>query len=268
LAGATIGSDCNICDHVFIENDVRVGDRVTIKSGVQLWDGIELEDGVFIGPNVSFTNDPFPRSKVYPEKFARTTVGKGASVGANATLLPGISIGVGAMVGAGAVVTRDVPAFAVVHGNPARLSRMLADEKPSGHDSDALINGCRRVPMHVRRDSRGSLAVIEYGQLPFDPKRSFMIYGVQPEVYRGDHAHITCEQLLFAIGGAAKVFLNDGRRRQVLEINEKSGGLYIPPLTWALLYGFAATTVIHAFASHPYEEADYIRSYADFERRL
>ena len=265
LAGAVLGSDCNICDHVFIENDVRVGDRVTIKSGVQLWDGIELADDVFIGPNVSFTNDPFPRSKVYPEKFGRTTVGKGASIGANATLLPGISIGPGAMVGAGAVVTRDVPAFAVVHGNPARLSRMLADERP---ESNVLINGCKFVPMRVQRDARGSLAIIEYGQLPFEPKRSFIIYGARPDVYRGDHAHLVCEQLLFAIGGAAKVFLNDGRHRQVLDINETSGGLYVPPRTWALLYGFDATTAIHAFASHPYDETDYIRSYADFERRL
>ena len=121
LPGARIGSDCNICDHVFVENDVVVGDRVTVKSGVQLWDGIRLADDVFVGPNVTFTNDPFPRSKVYPASFPETFVGPGASLGANATVLPGLTIGRDAMVGAGAVVTKDVPPHAIVVGNPARI---------------------------------------------------------------------------------------------------------------------------------------------------
>lgn len=118
-----IGEDCNICANVLIENDVRVGNRVTIKSGVQLWDGVTVEDNVFIGPNVTFTNDRFPRSKQYPEAFARTVVKKGASIGANATILPGVTIGENAMIGAGSVVTKDVPAEEVWVGNPARRMR-------------------------------------------------------------------------------------------------------------------------------------------------
>lgn len=125
LSGAKIGEDCNICDHVFIENDVIVGDRVTIKSGVQLWDGVRLEDDVFVGPNVTFTNDLFPRSKQHLDQYAITTVRKGASLGANCTILPGLTVGESAMVGAGAVVVRDVPDFAVVTGNPARVVRIL-----------------------------------------------------------------------------------------------------------------------------------------------
>lgn len=121
LPGAKIGEDCNICDHVFIENDVVVGDRVTIKCGVQLWDGVSIGDDVFIGPNATFTNDRFPRSKVYPESFDRTVIGKGASLGANCTILPGITIGENSMVGAGAVVTRSVPANVTVVGNPAKI---------------------------------------------------------------------------------------------------------------------------------------------------
>lgn len=120
LPGARIGRDTNICSHCFIENDVTVGDRVTIKSGVQLWDGVRIEDDVFIGPNVTFTNDKHPRSKHYPERFAVTTIRKGASIGGGAVLLPGITIGAHAMVGAGSVVTKDVPEGMVVKGIPAR----------------------------------------------------------------------------------------------------------------------------------------------------
>ena len=120
LPGAVIGDECNICSHCFIENDVVIGNRVTVKSGVQLWDGVSLEDDVFIGPNVTFCNDKTPRSKQYPESFLRTLIQEGASIGANATILPGITIGQGAMVGAGAVVLKDVLPNSVVVGNPAR----------------------------------------------------------------------------------------------------------------------------------------------------
>src|SRR5687768_11070831 len=129
LPGARIGRECNICDHVFIENDVRVGDRVTIKSGVQLWDGIEVEDDTFIGPNATFTNDRFPRSRVRPDKYARTTIRAGASIGANATILPGLTVGRNAMVGAGAVVMHDVPPNAILVGNPAYITGYV-DARP------------------------------------------------------------------------------------------------------------------------------------------
>ena len=121
LPGARIGADSNICSHCFIENDVVIGDRVTVKSGVQLWDGVTLRDDVFVGPNVSFTNDRWPRSG--NRKFERlpTWVENGASIGAGAVILPGLRIGAGALVAAGAVVTRDVPAGAVVRGNPAKI---------------------------------------------------------------------------------------------------------------------------------------------------
>jgi UDP-2-acetamido-3-amino-2,3-dideoxy-glucuronate N-acetyltransferase len=125
LSGARIGNDCNICAQTLIEGDVVMGDRVTVKSGVQIWDGTSIESDVFIGPNVTFSNDMFPRSKKYPEKFQGVTVKSGASIGANATLLPGVTIGEHSMVGAGAVVTSDVPPFAVVVGNPAKILRYL-----------------------------------------------------------------------------------------------------------------------------------------------
>jgi len=125
LSGAKIGNDCNICAQTLIEGDVFIGDRVTVKSGVQLWAGTKVEDDVFIGPNVTFTNDLFPRSKQYPKDFSGVLLKAGCSIGANATILPGLTIGNNAMVGAGSVVTKDVPDFAVVIGNPAKLIRYI-----------------------------------------------------------------------------------------------------------------------------------------------
>ena len=120
LNGAVIGDNCNINCHVFIENDVIIGNKVTIKPGVQIWDGITIEDEVFIGPNVTFTNDLMPRSKQYPDQFLRTIIKQGATIGANATILPGLIIGENAMIGAGSVVLNEVPANTVWVGNPAR----------------------------------------------------------------------------------------------------------------------------------------------------
>lgn len=125
MNGAKIGRNCNICAHTLIEGDVVLGDNVTVKSGVYLWDGTRIADDVFIGPNATFTNDAMPRSKVYPEQFSGITLERGASIGANATLLPGIVVGEYAMVGAGAVVTKDVPPYAVVVGNPAKIIRVI-----------------------------------------------------------------------------------------------------------------------------------------------
>jgi acetyltransferase-like isoleucine patch superfamily enzyme len=128
LSGAVLGKNCNICAHTLIENDVIIGDNVTVKSGVYLWDGIRVEDNVFIGPCVAFTNDKYPRSKHFPEKFSKILIKEGASIGANATILPGLTLGEHCMIGAGSVVTKDVPPYAVVVGNPAKVVKYL--EKP------------------------------------------------------------------------------------------------------------------------------------------
>jgi acetyltransferase-like isoleucine patch superfamily enzyme len=135
LPRAVIGADCNICDHVFIENDVVIGDRVTIKCSVQLWDSMRIEDDVFIGPNATFCNDRFPRSRKRPSAYLPVILRKGSSIGANATILPGIEIGAGSMVGAGSVVTRHVPPHTLVAGNPARIIRTLTDPQDAATDS-------------------------------------------------------------------------------------------------------------------------------------
>jgi acetyltransferase-like isoleucine patch superfamily enzyme len=127
LRGAVIGADCNICDHSYVDEDVVIGDRVTIKGQLAIIDGMRIEDDVFIGPNVTFTNDRFPRSKQPGWECTTMVIGKGASIGAGATFVPGVSVGEGAMVGAGAVVTKDVPPFTVAVGNPARIVREVTD---------------------------------------------------------------------------------------------------------------------------------------------
>lgn len=279
LSRAQIGADCNICDHVFIENDVKIGDRVTIKCGVQLWDGVELEDDVFIGPNVTFTNDLFPRSKHYPEAFARTLVKKGASIGANATILANTTIGQNAMVGAGAVVTRPVPPNAIVVGNPAKIVgyvdtgdasgvRKALAPAPLGPTTSAV----RGVTLHQLRfvpDLRGALSVGEFErEIPFVPKRYFLVFDVPTAEVRGEHAHLKCQQFLVAAKGSVSVVADDGVNREEFLLNRPDIGLYLPAMTWGIQYRYSADVVLLVFASDYYDSDDYVRDYADFLSRV
>jgi UDP-2-acetamido-3-amino-2,3-dideoxy-glucuronate N-acetyltransferase len=125
MENAKIGENCNICSHCFIENDVLIGNNVTVKNGIYLFDGITIEDNVFLGPNVTFTNDKNPRSRVRPISFPKTHIRHGASIGGGAVILPGITIGKNAMIGAGAIVTKDVPDNAVIYGQAAQIRRLL-----------------------------------------------------------------------------------------------------------------------------------------------
>ncbi len=142
LKNAKIGSNCNINAQVFVENDVIIGNNVTIKSGVQIWDGITLEDNVFIGPNVTFTNDFLPRSKQYPKKFLKTRIKKSASIGANSTIVGGITIDEYAMIGAGSVVTKDVGPQELWYGNPARLKGYIC-KCGQKSDNKLICNECK-----------------------------------------------------------------------------------------------------------------------------
>ncbi|MCK5933087.1 MAG: WxcM-like domain-containing protein [Fulvimarina manganoxydans] len=270
LPGARIGDDCNICDHVFIENDVRLGSRVTVKSGVQLWDGVELGDDVFVGPNASFTNDPFPRSRAWPDSFPRIRVANGASIGANATILPGIHIGERAMVGAGAVVTKDLPPYAIAVGNPARVIGFASDKErtdtPAERSAAALAeDDPRLLSFHEVAEKRGSLAVIDFAaDLPFVPKRSFLVYGVPGGETRGNHAHRRCEQVLVVVAGRVSVFVDDGRQRFSVTLDGPTHGLHLPVLHWGTQWGHSDDAILQVFASEPYDRSDYITSYAEF----
>jgi UDP-2-acetamido-3-amino-2,3-dideoxy-glucuronate N-acetyltransferase len=273
LPGAVIGEDCNICDHVFIENDVQVGNRVTVKCGVQLWDGVTLEDDVFVGPNVTFTNDLFPRSKQYPTVFPKTLVRAGASIGANATILPGITIGMNAMIGAGSVVTKDVPPHAVVVGNPARIKGYATNLSPVSQaiPTPKLQAGETRVPgvklhhMPIVDDLRGMLSFGEVeNHLPFLPKRYFIVYGVPSKEVRGEHAHRELHQFLVCVQGSVSVVIDDGANRDEVLLDSPGLGLHIPPLVWGIQYKYSSDAVLMVLASDTYKAIDYIRDYDEF----
>jgi len=278
LSGAVVGEDCNICDHVFIENDVIVGDRVTVKCGVQLWDGVRLEQDVFIGPNVTFTNDAFPRSRQRPVTFLRTIVQAGASIGANATILPGITIGTGVMVGAGAVVTKSVPAHAIVMGNPARITGYvdagpLAEQvnaKPQATGVQVTRSKVQGVTLHSlprHMDMRGELSVGNFnGDIPFIPQRYFLVFNVPSKEVRGQHAHHQCHQFLVCTRGSVRVLADDGKRREEFSLERPEIGLYLPPLIWGEQFSYSHDAALLVFASHMYDAADYIRDYQSFRK--
>jgi acetyltransferase-like isoleucine patch superfamily enzyme/dTDP-4-dehydrorhamnose 3,5-epimerase-like enzyme len=275
LADAVIGAECNICDHVFIENDVVMGDRVTIKCGVQLWDGLRVEDDVFIGPNVTFSNDKFPRSKQYLNTPLQTIVRHNASIGSNATILPGIVIGEYAMVGAGSVVTNSVPAYAIVVGNPARITgyvnvNNINTSKNSGileHDTVMKIEvkGVSIYKIPRASDIRGDLSYAEYDkQIPFNVKRVYWVYNVPGKDVRGEHAHKRSHQFLVCVNGSLDVIVDDGTKRAEIELKSNDIGVYIPPLVWGIQYKYSTDAILMVLASDKYESDDYIRDYQQF----
>lgn len=273
LPKAVIGKDCNICDHVFIENDVILGDRVTVKCGVQIWDGIHISDDVFIGPNATFTNDIFPRSKVYPKEFLKTKICKSASIGANATILPGVTIHPYAMVGAGAIVTKDVPPYAIVVGNPAKIIgyvKTTDTDKPKSHPHSGPekirhITSVKLIEHPLIKDLRGDLTVGEFEKhVPFPVKRYFMVLNVPGREVRGEHAHKECHQYLLCVKGSISVTVDDGVHRDEYTLNSPNVGLYLPPMVWGEQYNYTDDAIMLVFASHYYDTADYVRDYKEF----
>ncbi|MBP0495317.1 WxcM-like domain-containing protein [Pararoseomonas indoligenes] len=262
LPGAVIGADNNICDGVFVENDVVTGDRVTVKCGVQLWDGLRVEDDVFIGPNATFTNDMFPRSRVQRDALSPTTVRRGASIGANATVLPGITIGPGAMVGAGTVITADVPANAVVVGNPARVVGYAGVEGVTALDALPPDAPCRAIAADTHRDPRGRLShwPLE-SALPFTPRRLYVIDGAPDGWARGGGAYRRSHQFLIATQGAVTVAVDDGRRRLAVRLSGPEAGLHVPPGTWTLQYGHTPDAALLVLASEPYDPEERMADY-------
>jgi acetyltransferase-like isoleucine patch superfamily enzyme len=278
FAGAKIGNNCNVCANSLIEDGVTIGNNVTIKSGVQLWHGVVVEDDVFIGPNATFTNDPFPRSKKHPDRYLMSTIKSGASIGANATILPGVTVSEGAMIGAGAVVTKNVPPNAIVVGNPARIvgyananterngePKRFKTERSRPYLEETNVRGVSIHHFPLIPDIRGSLTVGEFEkQIPFVPKRYFMVFDVPSKETRGEHTHRECHQFLICVRGSCAVLADDGVNRTEVLLDSPSIGVYLPPMVWGVQYKYSADAVLLVFASHSYDAADYIRDYSEF----
>jgi len=273
---AVVGRDVELGDHVYVADDVVIGNRVVVKTGAQLWDGVRVEDDVFIGPHATLVNHRFPGARGTLERSSPTLVCRGASIGANATILPGRTIGQNAVVGAGAVVTRSVPPNAVVVGNPARIRGYVESEEraaePARADASApegiMRSRVRGVALHrlpLYRDLRGSLSVGEFPKgIPFVPKRFFAVFDVPGSEIRGEHAHRTCHLFLVCVRGGCSVVVDDGETREEFRLDHPTLGLHLPPMVWGIQYKHTADAVLLVFASERYDPDDYIREYQAF----
>jgi hypothetical protein len=243
--------------------------------GVQLWNGVCIEDDVYIGPNATFTNDG-PAGQHPEAQGPRTIVRRGASIGANATVLPGVTIGEGAKIGAGTVVTLNVPPHSVLAGNPGRIigytgvtgAPIHANRVAPPLETGSRPTGVAGVTIHrlpLVDDLRGQLSFAEMQvHVPFQAKRYFLVYGVSSQEVRGEHAHRTLHQFMVCVHGACHIVADDGAHREEFVLDDPSVGLHLPPMIWAVQYRYSPDGVLLVLASDRYNPADYIREYAEF----
>jgi UDP-2-acetamido-3-amino-2,3-dideoxy-glucuronate N-acetyltransferase len=271
--GVVIGNDCKLHDGVYIEKDVIISNRVIIHQGVHLCVGCVLEEDVSIGPNAIFSNNLQSQKMQYSERLKKTLVRKGASIGSNATIFSGLTIGINAVIEAGAVVTRDVPSNAIVKGNPAIITgymsmttTIISPATVVSKQIDLLsVKQVQLITLPRIDDLRGSLTFGEFQQhLPFNPKRYFVIFEVPSIEIRGEHAHKFQHQFLVCIKGSCAIVVDDGRNRDEICLFEPNVGLYIPPMIWAIQYKFTSDAILLVLASDCYDAEDYIRNYDEF----
>ena len=272
--GAQIGTACQIGDGAIIEDDVVLGDRVTVESGARVSQGVKLEDDVTVGANATFTSD-LSRDRRPPDGRPNTVVRTGASIGANATVFGGVEVGLGATVGAGSVVTRSVPPNAIASGNPADIHGYTEESQRDTRVPRSIIDEPGTVQLAARgvclqrfaefADLRGSLTAGEIPKdIPFTPRRWFLVYDVPNREVRGEHAHHVCHQFLICVSNSISVAVDDGKRRDEVTLDSPTLGLHIPPLVWASQFRYDPGSVLLVLASHPYDSTDYIRDYDAF----
>lgn len=268
---ARVGRSTVLGPHVFVDAQVVVGEACVIESGAHLCCGTVVEDEVHIGAHAAFAGAP---GGAQPPAVVR----RGAWIGANASIVAGVVIGAKAVVRPGAVVARSVPPGAIVEGNPANIVGYV-DTAPGPAGAVPLHGGPRGGPtveqtavagvtVHhfpVIPDLRGSLTVGEFDrQVPFTPKRYFMVFGVPSREIRGEHAHHRCHQFLICVRGSCAVVADDGRHKVEVQLDSPDRGIYLPPMTWGIQYKYSADAMLLVFASDYYDNADYIRDYGDF----
>lgn len=282
--GAVIGAGTSIAVGARVGAAAVVGVGVTIGAFADIADRVEIQDRAEIGAHAVLSPiDPSNPSDSGPEGTSRgrarrrpSTVEKGVVIGANATILPGVILGKRSVVLPGSVVMEDVPPRAVVGGNPAVVldyveSRTVrgtsagpADWGTGRDGGSGLPGGARLLPLTRARDLRGSLSALEFGGLPWIPRRFFAVYGVPTAETRGEHAHHRCEQLLIAVNGQLSVQLDDGNHRATVPLTSPDVGLLMPRRVWGRQSNFSVDAVLVVLASRPYEPDDYIRTYEEF----
>jgi serine acetyltransferase len=253
-----------------VSDDAFVGEGCRLSSGCVIGAGVRLDAHVVVGPNVVFVE---PQDGNEPRAaHAHSDV----RIGANATIHAGVNLAAGCVVRPGAVVTRSVPPRAIVEGNPAIIVGYVGTEwqgsvvRPLSPKAGAPVEKTpvRGVTFHtfpVIPDLRGSLTVGEFQKdIPFVPKRYFMVFGVPSREVRGEHAHRECHQFLVCVRGTCAVMADDGERRVEVTLDAPHKGIYLPPMTWGVQYKYSPDALLLVFASHPYDAADYIRDYAEF----
>lgn len=257
--GAVVGVGCRLASHVVLEGGATLHDAVVVQAHVRVPSHVTCHDGVVIGANATFA-----------ENHAPTLIEAGAVVGAGAVIIGGVTVGEGARVGAGAVVTRDVPARAVVVGNPARITAYSHEQErgivaPSSAPMADDLLGAAVIELPHYRDMRGALSVLEEEEaLPFSPRRFFFVYDVPSRFVRGEHAHKECHQLLVAAAGSLDAVVDDGQSSVRVRLDTPATGLHLPPGLWGVQMNFSTDAVLAVAASHPYDPDDYIRDYQEF----
>jgi UDP-2-acetamido-3-amino-2,3-dideoxy-glucuronate N-acetyltransferase len=271
-AGAMVGTDCRVGSHAHIGSGVVLDDRVWIESGARIAPGARLETDVTVGANSTIGYQPLGRSS--PDQRPSVVIRRGACIGANVTIVSGLTIGAHARLAPGSVVTRSVPDNAIVTGNPAQivgyaaLADLPAGQPDAGQPPRTRATSVRGVTLyHMREveDMRGNLSVAELGrEVPFEVKRYFLVYGVPNMEVRGEHAHLECHQFLIAVKGSLHVVADDGRQREEFVLDRPSLGLHLPPMTWGTQHRYSADAVLLVLASHHYDAADYVRDHDRF----
>lgn len=270
MAGVQVGRSCSIGGHAHVGIGAILGDRVVLEPGARIAGGVRLCDDVHVGPNATVGHDPSGGGRTAPTP---SVVHEGATIGANAAILAGLTIGAGALLGPGSVVSRSVPANAIVTGNPAQIIGYASDsgfqqgERPVGGSATQAtsVRGVTLNRMREVEDMRGNLSVAELGrEVPFEVKRYFLVYGVPNMEVRGEHAHLQCHQFLVAVKGSLHVVADDGRQRKEFVLDRPSLGLHLPPMTWGTQYRYSADAVLLVLASHHYDAADYVRDHDRF----
>lgn len=265
----TVGEDCFVGDHAVLEGEVTLADDVQIEGGARIVGPVTVgrRAAVGVGAVLSGTERTSGTADI--------VVGADAQIGANAAVLPGVSIGRSAVVRPGSIVTDSVPAHAIVAGNPARIvayvestdlavarERILtaAPEKTI----ETAVGGVTIHPVTHARDLRGSLAALEFRDLPFVPLRAFVVFDVPSETVRGSHAHRVCAQFLVCLAGGVSCLVDDGTAREDLRLATADAGVYMPPMTWGTQWRYTHDAILLVLASHPYDPADYVRDYEEF----